>query len=143
MRFQKLIRTQLAVAGFAVALSLAGGAKAQEIENTTFDDGPYVAPFTQTAPPQDASNASAIPALPGSQANHTTEPTSASTNASAQVSAPVQQASVEQVPSAPMVWAGAAVVSIIAVGLYARGSGKRLTRDVRSPRSPCTSIRSA
>jgi hypothetical protein len=47
MTFQKMLRTQLIVAGFAAALMLASAAKAQEITNTEFNDGPYVAAFAQ------------------------------------------------------------------------------------------------
>jgi hypothetical protein len=47
MTFQKMLRTQLIVAGFGAALVLASSAKAQEITNTEFSDGPYVAAFAQ------------------------------------------------------------------------------------------------
>jgi len=79
MKFQTMIRTQLVIAGFVAALSFAGAAKAQEIENTTFDDGPYVASFTQPVSLQDAFTAPTLPILPSSQTTPTMAPIGAST----------------------------------------------------------------
>lgn len=47
MTFQKMLRTQLIVTGLGAALMLASSAKAQEITNTEFNDGPYVVAFLQ------------------------------------------------------------------------------------------------
>src|SRR6201987_218330 len=47
MTFQEMLRTQLIGAGFGAALLLASAAKAQEITNTEFNDGPYVTAFAQ------------------------------------------------------------------------------------------------
>jgi len=47
MKFQKMLRTQMIVTGLGAALLFAGSAKAQEITNTEFNDGPYVTAFAQ------------------------------------------------------------------------------------------------
>ena len=47
MRFQKMLRTQMIITGLGAALLFAGSAKAQEITNTEFNDGPYVTAFAQ------------------------------------------------------------------------------------------------
>ena len=47
MKFQNVLRTPLLAFGLGAALLLAGSAKAQEIVNTEFEDGPFVVPFSQ------------------------------------------------------------------------------------------------
>jgi hypothetical protein len=47
MKFQNILRTPLLAFSLGAALLLAGYAKAQEIVNTEFEDGPYVVPFSQ------------------------------------------------------------------------------------------------
>ena len=47
MKVQNVLRTPLLAFGLGAALLLVGSAKAQEIVNTEFEDGPYVAPFSQ------------------------------------------------------------------------------------------------
>ena len=51
MKFQKMLRTQMIVTGLGAALLFAGSAKAQEITNTEFNDGPYVTAFAQQPTP--------------------------------------------------------------------------------------------
>ena len=50
MRFQKMLRTQMIITGLGAALLLAGSARAQEITNIEFSDGPYVTAFAQPTP---------------------------------------------------------------------------------------------
>jgi len=50
MKIQNILRTQVAVIGFAAAFLLAGGARAQEIDNTVWEDSPNVERFPQPAP---------------------------------------------------------------------------------------------
>ena len=59
MRFQKMLRTQMIIAGLGAALLFAGSVKAQEITNTEFSDGPYVTAF---AKPTAAVSAQVTPA---------------------------------------------------------------------------------
>jgi hypothetical protein len=50
MKLQNIFRMQAVVIGFAGLLLLASTARAQDIANTSFDDGPNVAPFSQPSP---------------------------------------------------------------------------------------------
>jgi hypothetical protein len=50
MKIQNILRTNLVVMGFAAAFLLAGGARAQEIDNSTWEDSPNVERFPQPAP---------------------------------------------------------------------------------------------
>jgi hypothetical protein len=54
MKFQNMLRTQMVITGLGAALLFAGSAKAQEITNTEFSDGPYVTAFAQPAQPHSA-----------------------------------------------------------------------------------------
>ena len=47
MKIQNILRAQVAVIGFAAAFLLAGGARAQEIDNTVWEDSPNVEQFPQ------------------------------------------------------------------------------------------------
>ena len=49
MKLQNIIRTNVVAIGFAAALSLAGGARAQEIDNTVWADSANVEAFPQPA----------------------------------------------------------------------------------------------
>ena len=50
MKYQNAFKTFAVVMGFAAISILAGSARAQEIENTRWDDGPNVVPYEQPAP---------------------------------------------------------------------------------------------
>ena len=50
MKIQNILRTNLVVMGFAAAFLLAGGGRAQEIDNTVWEDSPNVERFPQPAP---------------------------------------------------------------------------------------------
>src|SRR5215469_9857191 len=94
MKFQKIMQTQLVIAGLATVLLFPGVTKGQEISNTAFDDGPNAVPFAQPVSAQAAPVAA-------------------------------RQTALEQERSAVLIWIGA-------IGLYARGLAKRLTRALRS-----------
>jgi len=115
MRFQNVIRMQLVIAGLGTALLFPGVTKAQEISNTAFDDGPNAAPFAQPVAAQGAGNS--VSALPSAQA----------TPAMTAIDGPVrgQQTADEQEPSAILIWIGAALTWIGAIGLYASRSSSR------------------
>jgi cytochrome c-type biogenesis protein CcmH/NrfG len=49
MKIQNILRTNVVVIGFAAAFLLAGGARAQEIDNTVWADSSNVEPFPQPA----------------------------------------------------------------------------------------------
>jgi hypothetical protein len=63
MKLQNILRTQVAVIGFAAAFLLAGGARAQEIDNTIWEDSPNVERFPQPAPAAAANVLSALPTV--------------------------------------------------------------------------------
>lgn len=127
MKFETIIRTQLAIAGLGAALLFAGTASAQEIVNTSFPDGPNVGPFTQPAPEQQAvrTDTDAVFALPGSQA----------ARAMAAL-APAEPAPTDPKPSAESWVVGILLAGIAAIALYALAVAKRLTREVRSRTQP-------
>ena len=60
MKIQNILRTQVAVIGFAAAFLLAGGARAQEIDNTVWEDSPNVGRFPQPAPAAVANNVNTV-----------------------------------------------------------------------------------
>jgi len=60
MKTQNILRTQVAVIGFAAALLLAGGARTQEIDNTVWEDSPNVERFPQPAPAAVAKNVNTV-----------------------------------------------------------------------------------
>jgi hypothetical protein len=62
MKIQNILRTQVAVIGFAAAFLLAGGARAQEIDNTVWEDSPNVERFPQPAPAAVANNVNTVTA---------------------------------------------------------------------------------
>lgn len=124
MKFQNMIRTQLVVVGIGAALMFAGTAKSQEIENSTFSDGPNVVAFAQpTAQDAVAPNT----ALAGSQAVRPTAAINPSTNV---ISA--QQASLEQQPPTDTWLLGTLLACIGAIALYALTVAKRVTRELHS-----------
>ena len=49
MKIQNILRANVVVIGFAAAFLLAGGARAQEIDNTVWADSSNVEPFPQPA----------------------------------------------------------------------------------------------
>jgi hypothetical protein len=59
MKFQNILRTQAVLIGLGATLLLAGATRGQEIENTSFDDGPNVTTVSQPAP-----SVSALVSLP-------------------------------------------------------------------------------
>jgi hypothetical protein len=128
MRFQNIIRTQLVIVGLCTVLLCAGVTKGQEISNTPFDDGPNAVPFAQPVPAQGAGNS--FSALQSAHA----------TTAKAAIDRPVtaQQTSDEQERSTILIWIGVVLVWIGAIGLYARGPAKHLTRRLRSLRDSHT-----
>jgi hypothetical protein len=124
MRFQSIMRTQLAIAGLATVLLFPAVTKGQEISNTVFDDGPNTVPFAQPVAAQGAGNS--LSELPSALATPT----------KAAIDGPVtaQRTTDEQEPSTILIWIGVALVWIGAIGLYARGPAKLLTRELRSLR---------
>ena len=60
MKIQNILRTQVAVIGFAAAFLLGGGARAQEIDNTVWEDSPNVERFPQPAPAAVANNGNTV-----------------------------------------------------------------------------------
>jgi hypothetical protein len=60
MKIQNILRTSLVVMGFAAAFLLAGGARAQEIDNAIWEDSPNVERFPQPAPSAVANDLNAV-----------------------------------------------------------------------------------
>lgn len=68
MKLQSILRTQLLAAGLGATLLLASSAKAQEITNSEFADGPYVVPFSQPLASEDTALPPSAPVMTESQA---------------------------------------------------------------------------
>jgi hypothetical protein len=60
MKIQNIFRTRVVVIGFAAAFVLAGGARAQEIDNTIWADNSNVESFPQPGPATFANELSAV-----------------------------------------------------------------------------------
>jgi len=120
MTFGKAARMQMMVAGLGVALFCASATKAQEIVNTSFDDGPNVAALTQAAAP-------ATPAA--------TVVVSQSTTANTQLSAAAEPANATD--SETLLWIGVSLVWMGAIGMYFCGPAKRFAREMRTAREAC------
>jgi hypothetical protein len=60
MKLQNILRMNIAVIGFAAAFLLSGGARAQEIENTVWEDSSNVERFPQPAPAAVANNVNTV-----------------------------------------------------------------------------------
>jgi hypothetical protein len=69
MKVQNIFRMQAIVIGLGAALFLASPAPAQEIVNTSFNDGPNVTPFDQPTAPAAAQVTAAQPAAANSTAS--------------------------------------------------------------------------
>ena len=111
MTFGKAMRVPMMVAGLGIALFSAGATRAQEIVNTSFDDGPNVAPLTQPAV-----NTATVTASQLTTANTplpATEPVS------------------EKEPSEKMLWIGVSLVWLGAIGMHFSGPAKRFAREMR------------
>jgi hypothetical protein len=118
MTFGKAMRMQMMVAGLGMALFCAGGLRAQEIVNSSFDNGPDVAPLDQ-------------PAAPVSDA--ATVATSQPMNPNAQIPAAAESMS-DSEPSEKMIWLGASLVWLGAIGMYFTGPAKRFANELRAIR---------
>jgi len=138
MKFQNIMQTQLVnavlatvllvIAVLATVLLFPGFTKAQEISNTAFDDGPNTARFDQPVPGQGAASSSS------------TLPSACATRTMAPIDCPITgQTRDEQGPSAILIWIGAVLIGIGAIGLYARRPAKHLTRELRFLRDSHTS----
>jgi hypothetical protein len=117
MTFRKAVRVQMMVAGLGMALFCAGAARAQEIVNSNFADGPNVAPLVQ-------------PAAPVANATVTVSQSAAM---NAQVPAAAEPVS-EKEPSNSLVWIGTSLIWLGAIGMYFCGPAKRFARELRTMR---------
>jgi hypothetical protein len=129
VKFQSIVQTRLVIAGLATVLLFSGVTKSQEISNTTFDDGPGAAPFTQPVPAQGAGNS--FSALQSAHATPAMVPTDSPVTG--------QKTMGEREPSTILLWIGVVLVWIGAIGIYARGPAKDLTRELRLLRDSHTS----
>jgi hypothetical protein len=127
MKFPKMFRMQMILAGLAAALFFAGTARAQEITNIEFNNAPNSVPFVQPPPMQPSNSNSSNAGLTGSQAMKAVGSISAS--------ASVQQARVTPSKSARM-WVASTLV--FCVGLLV--SCARTTKN--EGLNPRNSIRS-
>ena len=130
MKFQNIMQTQmgiavlatvlLVIAVLATVLLFPGVTKAQEISNTACDDNPNTAPFDQPVPGQGAASSSS------------TLRSACATRTMAPIDCPITgQTTDKQGPSAILIWIGAVLIGIGAIGLYCEAYRKTL--DARTP----------
>ena len=118
MTFEKAMRVQVMVAGLGMALFCAGATNAQEIVNTSFDDGPNVAALAQPVAPA---------------ASAATVTSSQAVTANTQLPAAAEAVS-ETEPSEKMIWIGAALVWVGAIGMFFSGPAKRFANEMSAVR---------
>jgi len=121
MKFRKMIRWQLVLAGLAAAMLFTPSAHSQEITNTAFDDGPNVTGFAQPTAAQ-----------PSAQVLPTQAAVPSVTEAAAiQASLPKPRVAVID---APLVTAGLALLLFICIALSAIREPKSRNRGSLSGR---------
>jgi hypothetical protein len=127
MKLQNIFRMQTIVISLGAALFLATSAQAQEITNTSFDEGPNVVAFAQPAPAPAASNLSS----PASNSP-------AMTPGSAMISTPiVVQESAASLWTPVEGWLFAAFLFCTAlISLYALVEAKRANRNFKTRVAP-------
>ena len=141
MKLQTILRLQLLATGLVAALLLAGQAKAQEITNSEFDDGPYVVPFDQAASVSDTAVQASTPVM--------TEPQAL--QAMAAIAAPaiqdearmIQVSVLERWVTAVLLVVASLLALFILVELSVLVELKRAKRSLRSAHSPRVSTRTA
>jgi hypothetical protein len=127
MESRNKVRVGLIAVGMAAAaLVFCGTTKAQEITNARFSDGPNVVAFESTAS-QVTANSSVSSAATSSQSAAKAMDSAALNDAAA------RQDSYNRGTSM-LIWGGAGLVWIGAVGLYAGGPAKRFTEKLRAMR---------
>jgi di/tricarboxylate transporter len=127
MKVQNIFRMQAIVIGLGAALFLASPAPAQQIVNTSFNDGPNVATFDQPATPA-AGQVSAA----GTSAATATAPVPA---VAASVPVVAQQAVVSFEDSAQRWLVVSAFFGIMMLALYALAEVRRARKSNERPRS--------
>jgi hypothetical protein len=123
MKLRNIFRMGTIVIGFGVVLLLGASARAQEIENTNWDDGPGAVSFAQLAPDQAAGdfNSNAMNSDSGTAAVAITNPV-------------VTQAAVFSQLSPVAEWAMAFLFACTAlVTLYALAATRRRNRHIGVP----------
>jgi hypothetical protein len=125
MKIQTTIRKGLLFAGFAAALLMTSPAHAQEITNSEFSDGPYVASLAQPVDTQQTADAATT--MPASEAVRASESIAASGE--------WQQASLIQIPrpvSETLVLTSFGICASL-IALYVLAATKRTPRISRAP----------
>jgi hypothetical protein len=115
MKFSKMVRWQLILAGLATALYFAPAAQSQEITNTPFADGPNVTTFAQ---PEAAQPSAQLPAQATAPA--ATEATPVQASLTTQRTALIDS---------PWVAAGLTLLLFTVIAVYAIGDSKRVRRE--------------
>jgi hypothetical protein len=115
MKFRKMVRWQLLLAGLSAVLFFTTPAHSQEITNTAFDDGLNVTPYPQPVVAQPSTQAAPVQtALPSIQASVSTQNPA--------------------LLDSPWVTAGITLILFICVALSAVGESKRANRNSLSGR---------
>ena len=123
MKFQNIFRMQIALVAVGTALLFAGAARAQEIDNVRFDEGPNSVPFSQKA---DATKANSTNSVTNRSTDRPASNGAANPAPNAIVSqdAVVQSEVVSQPPTVEL-WMSIAAFLTVAMGLLYVSSEKR------------------
>jgi hypothetical protein len=129
MKIENILRTQAIVIGLGAALLLTSPAKSQEIVNTEFPDGPYVASFAQPMSTTAAASATAAPA------STTTADTSAEAAAAVAIPAPVvtEEAAISLGNSAERLLVASSFFGLVMLAIYALAEVRRANRNSKYP----------
>ncbi len=124
MKIENILRTQAIVIGLGAAFLLASPAKSQEIVNTEFADGPYVASFAQPMSTAAAASATAAPA-PTTTADTDAE------GAAVAIPAPVvtEQAAISLGNSAERWLVASSFFGLVMLAIYALAEVRRANRN--------------
>ena len=127
MKIQNIFQMQVAVIAVGAALLFAGAARAQEIDNPSFDEGSNSVPFSQKA---DATKANSTQPAPVAENRASKGEANPAPNAIVSENALVQNEVVSQPPPVEFWMSIAAFFSVVMGLLYVRSERRRRLANV-------------
>ena len=127
MKIQNIFRMQVAVMAVGAALLFAGAARAQEIDNPSFDEGSNSVPFSQKADATKANSTQPAPVVENRASKGAANP---APNAIVSENALVQNEVVSQPPPVEFWMSIAAFFSVVMGLVYVRSERRRRLASV-------------